>query len=370
MLESLKKKALKKVMVSSIIMIVIGIVLLVLQGSQAFYAITGPRTFEDLAPDEIHNHMIVNVTLSGLISADYYSYEYQATSGGTSLGNTAYYYVIFTGDQSENIDRVFLGIKVPARYRKDIEELAEYFYENGWSPTPLKFKGEVRKMNGEELGYFKEFLGADDEQYEAFCLPYVIDTDRDLGSTAGMAYVLTLAGIVLLVIAIVRLIRAGTGICLKKLKADIADSGSTEASAESDYNTATSYLKNGEVRLGRLFTHYMSGSTPRLIPNTKLIWAYQTTTTHRRNGINVGTTYSVMMYVDDKRNSITLPMPNEAVTREMLQKINTTLPWVVVGYSDELKSMFNKNRAQFLDLRYNQVEHVAVEPGFEDMNRF
>ena len=30
--------------------------------------------------------------------------------------------------------------------------------------------------------------------------------------------------------------------------------------------------------------------------------------------------------------------------------------------------MFNKDRAQFLQLRYNTVEHVAVEPGFEGIN--
>lgn len=43
----------------------------------------------------------------------------------------------------------------------------------------------------------------------------------------------------------------------------------------------------------------------------------------------------------------------------------TILPWVVVGYTDDLKRMFNKDRAAFLNLRYNTVEHVAVEPGME-----
>ena len=366
MFESLKKKALKKITVSSIVMIIIGIALLVFQGREAYYALTGPIVFEELASDEIRNHMIVDVTLKGTL--EWYGYEYQETSAGTNLGATAYYYAFYTGGQDIALDHLLIGIKVPARYKKSMDELADYFYEYSWRETPLHFKGEVRKMNSEELATFKKALGGTEKEFEMYCLPYVVDANKDLNSLAGMAYVFTLGGIVLLVIAIVRLIRAATGACLKKLKQDIADSGYTETRVESDYSTATSYLKNGEVKVGRLFTYYMSGSTPRLILNSKLLWAYQSTVTHRRNGINVGTTYSVMLYVDGNKNNINLPMPNEAVTRQMLQKIDATLPWVVVGYSDELKRMFNNDRAHFLELRYNQVEHVAVEPGFENMN--
>lgn len=366
MFESLKKKAMKKVMVSSIIMIVIGIALVAFQCREAYYAITGPRIFEDLAPDEIRNHMIVDVALTGTPGS--FGEESQKTSAGTNLGTTAYYYAIFTGGEDESSDYALMGIKVPARYRSSMEALTKYYNEYGWYETPMLFKGEIRKMNREELKIFKDAVNFTETEFKEYCLPYVVDTDKDLSTLAGMAYVFTLGGVVLLVIAIVRLIRAATGACLRKMKGDIADSGYTEDRVESDYNSAASFLKDEEVKVGRLFTYYISGSTPRLISNSKLIWAYQSTTTHRRNGINVGTTYSLMLYVDDKRNSISLSMPNEAVTREMLQRINATLPWVVVGYSDELKRLFNKDRAQFLELRYNQVEHVAVEPGFEDLN--
>lgn len=366
MFESLKKNAIKKVTVSSIVMIIIGIVLLVFQGREAYYAITGPRTFEDLTPGEIRNHMIVDVTLTGTLPS--FGEESQKTSAGTNLGTTAYYYGIYTGGEDETTDYALMGIKVPSRYRASMDKLAKYYSEYGWSDTPLHFRGEIRKMNSDELAIFKDAVNCTETEFKMYCLPYVVDANKDLNSLAGMAYVFTLGGIVLLVIATVRLIRAATGACLKKLKQDIADSGYTDASVESDYSTATSYLKSGEVKVGRLFTYYMSGSTPRLILNSKLLWAYQSTVTHRRNGINVGTTYSVMLYVDGNKNNINLPMPNEAVTRQMLQKIDATLPWVVVGYSDELKRMFNNDRAHFLELRYNQVEHVAVEPGFENMN--
>ena len=92
--------------------------------------------------------------------------------------------------------------------------------------------------------------------------------------------------------------------------------------------------------------------------------SYQNTTTHRTNGIKTGTSYSVMIWIDGKKSATVLGMPNEATAQEMLRRINAQFPWVVVGYSEELRKMYNNNRAQFLQLRYNTVEHTAAMPGF------
>ena len=367
MLNSLKKKALKKVLVQSILMILIGGALLAFQGMSALYAIMGPKTFEDLTPDEIHNHQRVNVALTGALGA--FMYEYEETSSGTKLSTTAYYYAIYSGGENADIDYALMAIKVPASLHSSMEDLAEYYNDYGWSEEPIYFENaEIRKMHSDELSTFRDVLEYTDAEFDEYCIPYVIDATEDSGSMIGMAYILTLAGLILVIISLIRLIYAGTGASLKRLREDIAESGHSDATVESDFSSAVSFTKNDEVKIGRLFTYYMNGSTPRLIPNSKLLWAYQSSTTHRRNGIKVATTYSVTIYVDDKRNCLNLAMPNEAVTQEVLKRINAILPWVVVGYSDELKNMFNKNRSQFLDLRYNTVEHIAVEPGFENFS--
>lgn len=371
MLETFKKNAIKKVLVSSIIMLAIGAALLIFQGAAAFYALTsvtiGPKTFEDLSRKEIRNHMRVDVTLSGALGR--FRYIYKTTQSGYNLGTTADYYAIYSGGENEDIDYAIMAIKVPHGYHSSMESLTEIFNAGYWSNEPVHFyNAEIRRMTSSELADFKEWLGFTEAEFKEYCIPYVVDAAQEDNSMMGIAVILTTVGIVLVVISVIRLIFTLTGSSLKRLKEDMAEAGVTEASLESDYNAAASFKKNGEIKVGRQFTYYMNGSNPRLIPNGKLLWAYQTTTTHRRNGVKVGTTYSVVMYVDDKRNCVTLQMPNEANTQEMLKRINATLPWVVVGYSDELKRMFNKDRAQFLGLRYNTVEHVAVEPGFENMN--
>ena len=113
-------------------------------------------------------------------------------------------------------------------------------------------------------------------------------------------------------------------------------------------------------------TYYHSGADYRAIPHNKVMWAYQVTTTHRTNGIKTGTTYSVLYYIDGYKNAITLGVANEATALEILRRLNETCPWIVIGFSDELKKLFNKNRAEFLQLRYNTVEHTPLEPGFNN----
>lgn len=371
MFESLRKKAFKKSLVSSVIMIIIGAGLMIFMGKHAFYAIFGYATFEDLKPDQIHNQL---VNLSITQSFDAFMYEEEVNSDtGRRISITSYYYAFYSGGENSSMDYVIMAVKVPSDYHSTMEQIVEYNYEeNDFYPNPLHLSGEIKKMDKEEQQYFREYLQEylrlTDAEINEYSIPYYVNVFKNKTSENIMSVLICAAGIALLAVGIIRIVRSASGSSMKKLMNDFAAIGCPEASAESDYNSAVSYVKNGDTKIGRLFTYYMSGSNPRAIPNTKLIWAYQITTTHRTNGIKTGTTYSVLLYVDDSRNSVTLPMPNEAVTQDFLRKINDTFPWVVVGYSDELKKMFNKERSQFMSLRYNTVEHVAVEPGFENFN--
>lgn len=184
-----------------------------------------------------------------------------------------------------------------------------------------------------------------------------------------ISFVIFGAGLVLLVWGIIRILRAANGSYLKKLRADITNAGYSEGSIESDFNNATAFCKNGDIRLGRLFSYVeLNSSVPRAIFNSKILWVYQNTTTHRTNGIKTGTTYSLVYFVDGQKNPFNISVPNEATAQEILLKMNTMFPWIVTGYSEELKKLYNKERAQFMALRYNTVEHIAVEPGFENIS--
>lgn len=238
---------------------------------------------------------------------------------------------------------------------------------------PLYFVGHIRKLDSEEYRYFKsawKSIGSDEEWIEENTLPYYVDvTGTSIFTGSDVIYVILLVGAGLLVLwGILRIVKASNGSYIKPFTKDIESAGYTEASAFSDLNNAFSFSGN-DVKVGRLLLFYsMNDTVPRAIPVGKILWAYQNTTTHRTNGIKTGTTYSVMIYVNDSKTATNIPVASEAAAQGILQQMNTMYPWVVIGYSDEIKKMFNKNRAQFLQLRYNTVEHTAVEPGFENRN--
>ena len=101
---------------------------------------------------------------------------------------------------------------------------------------------------------------------------------------------------------------------------------------------------------------YMSGSKAHVTPIDKIVWAHIKTTTHRTNGIKTGTTYEVIVYTYNKK-FISIGVKKENVGQEILEYMNQTMPWVVVGYSDDLNRLFFSNYPEFLQLRYNNAQN-------------
>lgn len=370
MLETLKKNSFKKSLPLSVILIVCGLVLAVWNFSSAYYALAGYVRFEDLRPEELKNQLVeANINLV------WDCYLEQGTKN-TSTNRTTinyYWYVIATGDEYA-MDYCYLGIKVPKKLKNQMDDIMDYYYENDLPyPDALNITGKVKKLTGKNFDYFHDFFTDDDflseEEFEEYTVPYYIDVNLNLDTMKYGYVILFLAGVGLVVWGIIRIVRGAGGTFMKRFIADYQGAGFTDTSVESDINSAVSFTKRDTIKIGRLCTYYdLNGAIPRAIPNNKILWAYQNTTTHRTNGIKTGVTYSVMIYVNGHKDAFNIGVPDEATAQNMLKRISDTFPWVVVGYSDDLKKTFNKDRAQFLQLRYNTVEHVAVEPGFEGLN--
>ena len=369
MFETLRKKSLKSALVGAIILILIGGALIFFQGPEAFYAVVGYVDFESLEPDEIHSRIMVDVEVD--INFGWFIRDYEENTSTHHERDIDRYYVIWTGDEYAT-DYRFMGIKVDAAYVKAMES----YTDDGYLTSPQSFSGEIRKLSSKDYNFFKKYFtdepdGWSMEEFEEWTLPYYIDTLKSKSSSNAIAIIVFLGGLALLTWGIVRIYKAATGSYLKNFRMAITEEGCTETTVESDFNSAQSFTKNGSIKIGRLFIYDLSGSTPTAIPVSKIMWAHQVTTTHRTNGIKTGTSYSVTIYIDrSKKSSVSLSVPNEAMSQAILQKINASFPWVVVGFSEEIKRLFNKDRAQFLALRYNTVEHVAVDPAMSSFNEY
>ena len=360
MFEELKKKSVRNSLAFTVIMGGIGLALAIHFALGTWYVTVGYIPFVNLLPEEIKNQWVA-VDLR-----DNWGSFAETTEKRDNRPETVInvYYVIATGS-FYGTDYRYMAVNVPASYEKQMDKIAE------GSGGSIFLSGRIKKMDDKIYRYFKDYFldaGFTEEEFEDLTLPYYIKVYPNETSENIFTVIAFLTGILFIILAAFRIIKAASGGYMKRLREDIASIGVTETMAESDWNSAAKITKN--VRVGRLFTFRMDGSKPRAIPNTKIIWTYQNTVTHRTNGIKTGTTYSVMLWVDGQKNALSLTMPNEATAQEMLKRYGAMLPWVVVGYSEELRKMYHNNRAQFLQLRYNTVEHTAAMPGFEQDPRY
>ena len=355
MLEKLKKKSIKKSISGIIILLIIGIVLIGIEFSAVISMIKGHVKFETLEPEEIRADLIVDASID--VNFGGFMEEYEENTKTHIRRTTDVYYIIWTGDE-ESTDYKYMGIKVPASYESRMEKMADATANYEYS-DPISFSGAINKMSSQEYQYFKEYFeesGWTEEEIEDYTLPYYISVGALTGGAASSVYVILGIGVVLIIIGLFMLIHALTGGKLKSFKKEIEASGLSLTDVEYEYEGAKMFYKRTDLRISNRCIFYMVGNKPQMLLNDKVIWAYQQNTTHRTNGIKTGTSYEILVYCLDSKKTSHVYIPNENVGREVLGYMNQIMPKAVIGYSDELVSLFRKDYQGFLQLRYYRTE--------------
>lgn len=365
MFEELQQKTFKKCLVLAVIFLISGVALIAISAQNLFYCLFGFADFTQLAPNKIRSQL-VELNLTTNFGCYLEGYEYNKDTHYRKT--TDLYYIIWTGDDYVT-EYSYMTLKVPASFEKRMEAMADNTADGKLS-DPVYIFGKIKKLSSEEYSYFTSSLkeaGWSDEEIREYSLPYYIDYYANPNGTRAAAILLFGGGAALIAAGVYRIIKGKNGGFLKEFRNDIALSGYPESYIESDYRTAQPMTKD-DIKMGRLMTYYVIGSTYRAIPHNKVTWAYQSTTTHRTNGIKTGTTYSVMFHAEDYKSVFNLGVPNEATAQDILKRLFSFCPWVIVGYSDDLKQLYNKDRAQFLQIRYNTMAHEPVDPGLNPVD--
>lgn len=355
MFEQLKKNSIKKTLAPAIILLVIGLLLAGIQIPNVIALLKGHHQFEELTPYEIKGNMIVDVNLSVNLGPFIEEWEENTTTHVTKT--TDMWYVIWTGDE-DDMDYRFMGIKVPASEISKMDAMCEAYY-NGEAFDTIQYSGTIQKMDREELSYFEDFFlesGMTEAELEDWLLPYYINVGALTGGAAVTVWVFVVIGLALIAIGILILILAMSGSKLKSFKKEIEALGIGENEVEYEYENSQDFGKGTDIRIGRRLIFYMVGSTPHVLLKDNLVWAYQNTTTHRTNGIKTGTTYSVVLNTMEKK-SIHLSVANEPQAINVLQFIRQDIPWTVVGYSDDIRRLYNGDFQNFLQMHYYKVRN-------------
>lgn len=373
MLEQLKKASLKKKMPAIIILLVAAVAMLVYFGPDFITWAKGPVTFEDLSIGDIKDQY---VTMTFELSFGTFSNETTTTTRNgrkVSEKETMRYKIVLVGGLDPYLysDKwpEFVGLAVPSRYfdtAKIIQNNSDHFFEDNdlrHLDTTMQVTGTIFPMEGELLRHYKSFFNYNDytdEEFKQYCAPYYIKIDHLSRGQVSLVLIVNALAVIFIVSAIYMLIRALTGGYQSKLIKTLKAQGDMELQrAETDYQTAAEPVKG--IKIGRSYLFNCSSAKTELIPLRQIAWAYTHQINHQKYGRTVSTTYSIMLYTEDKKQR-QLTMPSKDACNQFIDELNRKCPAGIFGYSDQLKQMFNKNIEEFNRLR--RQKEAEMNPGF------
>lgn len=371
MLEELKKRSLKCVLIPVIIMTVIAVGLLVWFGPDFITYVKGPVAFESLEFEDIGGQYV-----QAQINLDFGTFAEEITTTKSSSGyitnreSTSRYYVILVG----GVDRYvgtndyfqFVGVQVPKKYysaMNTIDDNSDTFFERynlNSLTTTLQVCGMLKPLEGDMLRYYKEFFednGYTDEEFEAYCAPYYIDVEGMKHGSDFLVITAFLVAVVLLVIAVYKFVNAQTGGYQKSLIKYLKEKGDFELDrASGDYQSGKKLAPH--VTGGRIYIFDAARARTRAFRMSDIDWAYTHQTNHKKYGRTVSITYQVMLYMPGKKH-YSISMDNSDSCNALLRHIAENSPGTIIGYSAELKQKYTKNYEEFQRLRAEKAERSS-----------
>lgn len=363
LLKELKKKSIKSVIWIVVFTFVIAVVLFIINGPavpQMFSMLSGGQNLDDLSHTELYN-TIANHEIYAVYDC-FAEYE-------TSNGKLYEYYIIPYGEENDS----YIGVRVDKEKATELDNICDdtWAYLMGESDTldrTASVMGNVRPMDGEELYYYEDWFKDMDfssDEIDEYAVKYVLVDNIFANDISPLRLYLMSAGAVLIfLIGIFTLIKACTGGYLKAIKKDFAQLGTyAESQIVSDYENA--YVLSKNIRIGRLFTYHVGQAAPRAYLNSNIAWLYQHRTKHYTNGLYTGSNYSIVFYPANgtAKAGDSFDIKKKDSDR-ILEYYANNFPHIVVGYSDELRDLYNRDRNAFLALRYMPAQQPLNDNGF------
>lgn len=359
----IKRRSFIVSMLYSIIILTIGIFLVMDIMSSIVAIFTGYTPFEMLRPEEI-NDQLTELDLQ-ICFGPYAEQDTESTSMYFRT-ITHYYYMILTGGESD-LDYRYMSIQVPLSYTEQMNRIAEASAA-GFSSEPLHLTGRIYRLNQKEYSLFQDSLlssGWTMDEIEAMTLPYcieVLSAAEERNRNTDYIFFFGM-GLLLVFWSAWRILRSICGGNLRKFRRAYEAAGFTEAVVDADLAQAFPRVGKARVRVGLLCLYYgLTGQRPALIPNKDIIWAYHVHPLRDATAMRPDPPRRIAVYaLKDKRPRM-ISVSDMASAQNILNRISKTMPWVIIGYTEELEKILREDRSRFLRLQYNTVAHVAQEP--------
>lgn len=232
-------------------------------------------------------------------------------------------------------------------------------YDEIYSEEGYTFSGVLEKPEAKALSLFVEDLkkqGVSESEATALIYPYSINTTESGVFGRCMLYTFTLfllvAGLLIAIRCLLTLINVKNFVHVRKL-AKYGDAESLLEEIEQEYAASESdshFLGKGRgwVCLTEKWIVVLSGFGGlgvRFMRAEDLMWAYKLKQTTKAYGVvTTGVYYFLKLRSREKTLSVA---GKEQYVDELLAALFQAYPWVVVGYSATLESVWKANKEQF-----------------------
>jgi hypothetical protein len=95
------------------------------------------------------------------------------------------------------------------------------------------------------------------------------------------------------------------------------------------------------------------------------VWSYKSMTQHRVNGIPTGKTYAAVCHFADG-TAETVTMKSEQMAEAFVKTVWERVPWMFVGFNDELNKAWKKKRGEVLAALEGRKKHLLEEAKKEE----
>lgn len=359
MFKILKKISVEMTFIYTVVWIIIGIILLFFQAKNIKALLNGTINYDYLSTEDIQSiegKVIVDATID--LNYGAFMEEYEKNRYTFKTKTLSNYYIILNFDDS---DYRYMAIKLPEYYSEKMDAIEKDTYATLASEDTsshnnyIQVSGVLRQMNRTELKYFKEFFslsGFSSAEFDEQTIPYIIVEGELTGLYATIAWGLAGIGVLCIFIGVAIYIFALVGGNLARFKKDIRTSGHSFEEIEADFFKAQGLEQPASFTIGNIGTYITMTQKPRFIPNDKIVWVYKEVINKKRRGYKPETYYKLNIYTYNKK-LFTYQTSSDFGIDNLLQYYTQQMPWIIVGYSDDIRNTFKKEYAKFLTYKYN-----------------
>lgn len=359
-MRSLKLKSLKSSLLIVIILLIVGAVLLYTAVPSMLLLVKGPTPLESVDYDGDIEGLYVEGTLT-------FIYDWYCETTENSVKTVSREYIIDGGDyyymgllaEGKDMDKADALLDACTEYMDGTDDGSNLL------TAMYTVKGTIVEMPKDSLEFYYEYVGYDDltEEEQAIFLPYYLAVGNVGKHDLATAIALTVFGALAVFGGLFFLIRALSGKEQKNIYKYINASADPEIAKEKVERFLETVPEVEKLRYNSEFILGDSNGTTAFGETSRLVWAYQHTTTHKRYFITVGKTYSLMLaFADGSRQ--TAAVKSELAAQQHLEKLAALCPRAIIGYTEQLDNLFRNNLPGFLDLRYNRPD--TYEPAYSE----